>query len=788
MAAPVLLQPQQPSRSDLKEFISRHQLLLQQERDEEEEQTRLLNSNCSPKLLEQRGLSLGGLGVASISVGLGGKSLIELCRPLAYHVNTALPPHSFRSGDPVRIEEHVSGSGGKSKSKAKSDESVGLEGVVSKVTAERVVVAVSEGKDVDLPERLRLLKLANSATFDRMSRTLKHLERIVVPEEVVGGDGGAAADSADAKVAANANVPLVRTLLGMQQPTWGDHVARPISALPEDDPAIRWFGERLNDSQKEAIDFCLRADQVACIHGPPGTGKTHTLVELIFQLLARPAAEGTTLPPRILVTTPSNLALDNLLLRLHALSQQAPYSALLPPGSILRLGHPTRVHRDLIHETLDWRATNSDGGELVRDIGKEINGHLGDLGRKRGEKGAVKGRERGKKWEEVRELRKEYRQREAKVVTNVVRSARVVLATCHTAGAKQLNNLAFDVAIVDEATQAIEAVCWVPILKAKKLILAGDPQQLPPTILAKPDNASKAKKVKESNGKGGAAESVASKDDKQPKPDAAPAGASANASSAEDGQNGKQQSRLRPPRTLETTLFDRLEMLYGAGIKKVLKVQYRMNKNIAAFPATTLYNDDLLSDPSVAEHTLLDLPTIADPTSEDSIDLLGHTVVFFDTAGCEFFERTDGDSKGSIGEGSKSNENEAAIVAKWARKLVASGVPSSEVGIVTPYQAQVSLISAQLQEEFPDMTIGSVDGLQGQERDAIILSLVRSNETGDVGFLGEYRRLNVAMTRPRRQLCVVGDSDTVSKGSSYLKKWMAWLEHNADVRYAGDEV
>lgn len=101
------------------------------------------------------------------------------------------------------------------------------------------------------------------------------------------------------------------------------------------------------------------------------------------------------------------MALDNLLLRLHTLAQQPEYAGLLPPGSILRLGHPTRVHKDLVQETLDWRTANGDDGALVRDVGQEIAGHLNDLGRKRGEKGAVKGKERGKKWEEVRELRKE---------------------------------------------------------------------------------------------------------------------------------------------------------------------------------------------------------------------------------------------------------------------------------------------------------------------------------------------------------------------------------------------
>lgn len=141
-----------------------------------------------------------------------------------------------------------------------------------------------------------------------------------------------------------------------------------------------------------------------------------------------------------------------------------------------------------------------------------------------------------------------------------------------------------------------------------------------------------------------------------------------------------------------------------------------MNEKIAQFPSTTLYDSELVSDPSVAKRTLLDLPTAT--TSEDARDVLEHPVVFFDTNGCEFFERSDdsGSTK-SLGEGSKANENEAAIVAKWARQLVAHGVPSAEVGIVVPYQAQVSLLVSMLRDEFPDMTIGTVDGLQGQERD-----------------------------------------------------------------------
>ncbi|WVN87678.1 uncharacterized protein L203_102864 [Cryptococcus depauperatus CBS 7841] len=745
---PNILEPKVTTDEALSAFIKRHRQLLELERKAEEEQTRLLNSKCPPKLLEQRGLALNGLGVSGISVGLGGKSLVELYRPLVYYTSPVLPPHTFRSGDPVRIEAHVSTT---SKGKLKKDleKESSVEGVIYRCSPEKIVVAVDESKEIDLPDRLRLLKLANSVTFDRMDRTLSHLERLVLPSE-------------GAPYVTAVNFSLINVLLGRQLPQWRQHIvqARDIEksySSFEVEQDIHWLGLNFNDSQKEAIRFCLKAEQVACIHGPPGTGKTHTLVELIFQLLLRPAGPDTTLPPRILITTPSNLALDNILIRLLTLVQNHPYSTIISRDSILRIGHPTRVHRDLVRETLDWKAANGEQGGLLKDVGKELQGHLDELGKNKREKGAVKGRERGKKWEEVRELRKEYRQREGKVVSTVVNGAQIVLATCHSAGSRQLNNMIFDVCVIDEATQAVEAVCWVPILKSKKVILAGDPQQLPPTIMSKDNAPFLPKDIKK------ALERIKPKDD---------------------------VPCLQPPRTLETTLFERLEKLYGPGIKRVLNIQYRMNELIASFPSKTLYDSALISDSSVAKHTLFELPFVDHTKSEEAKYNLEPTVVFFDTAECEFYERIEGEGEipdRSLGDGSKSNENEAEIVINWARMLISLGVSPADIGVVTPYQAQVSLISSQLHEKYPEMTIGSIDGLQGQEREVIILSLVRSNAAGEVGFLGEHRRLNVAMTRAKRQLCIVGDSKTVSRGSKYLKKWMDWLETEADVRWAGEE-
>lgn len=553
-------------------------------------------------------------------------------------------------------------------------EEQGVDGTVYKVSAERIVV-VTEWS-TELPERLRLVKLANTATFDRMDRAIAKLGKLLET-----GD------------------ELTNSLLGITKPEFSKF------------GVVKWYTD-LNQSQEEAVEFCLGAETVAAIHGPPGTGKTHTLVELIYQLLSDERK------PRILIATPSNLALDNILLRLHTLSALPPYDHILPQSAILRIGHPTRVHRDLVSTTLDYKAKNGDDAELIKDISTEIDGYLGRLGKKRGERGAIKGKDRGEVWAEIKELRKEYRKRDGKVVQNIIDKSQVILATCHSSGSRYLNNIDFDICIIDEATQAIEASCWIPILKSKKLILAGDPKQLPPTIKSRVDNL---------------------------------------------------EGSTMLPKALSITLFDRLEMMYPK-IKKVLKVQYRMNDAIAAFPSDTLYDAVLKSDPSVSARTLSHLVPVPD-------DDLSPPVIFFDTNGCDFFERTDeGDST--------SNENEAVIVQTWAKHLVSLGIEPKDIAVVTPYQAQVALISKML--DYPEMTIGSVDGLQGQEREAIILSLVRSNKKGEVGFLNEYRRLNVAMTRAKRQLCVVGDSKTVGKGSKFLKQWMDWLEAEAEVRHAGD--
>lgn len=523
-----------------------------------------------------------------------------------------------------------------------------------------------------------------------------------------------------------------------------------------------------------------------------GTGKTHTLIEIIRQLTSITAVNPR--PMRLLVCGASNLSVDNILERLLALPAPSQGAKLI----VTRVGHPARIipHEGALNSTLEAQAERSDEAALARDVKAELETALGVLSGK-GKGGKMpRGLERKRMWEEVRTLKKEYRERERKIGKSVLQESQVVLATCHSSGGYQLRALEFDVVIIDEATQALEAVCWIPIFKAKKLILAGDPKQLPPTIHSSPRAVSKSFESRSQSTKAsgtgthknlsGTTDPVPQHESIERDSDVERDDVEADGSSAPDtpGPTSKMVSNLRyrglkPPRTLELTMFERLEKMYGPGIKCMLTVQYRMHTKIAEFPSKVMYNSRLITHASVAAHLLRDLPNIT-TTSDD--DILEIPVVFFDTAGCEYFEKLEGEGD----EGSRCNENEATIVHNWVESLVAAGVTLSQIGILTPYQAQVALLSSRLRSLYGhELEIGTVDGMQGREKEAVIISLVRSNDKREVGFLKDERRLNVAMTRARRHLCIVGDSSTVQHGSKYLKDWLAWLEDNADIRYAG---
>ncbi|KAG9307960.1 p-loop containing nucleoside triphosphate hydrolase protein [Chiua virens] len=724
-------------------FISRQRILLSQERDAEIERTSLILSNASPKLLEQRGLALGGLSIVSAAWNF------LFCEAQA---RTFLAPlyrlwnlnNVYRPGDLARIEENVTTTQKKTSTKGKkvqpadadTKSSTAPEGVVYKVTDIRVVIAVdppeSGDVDLDLPERCRVLKLANSVTYDRMDKTIDHLEKIAIPST----------RKPDDKTNYELT-PLIRVLLGMSRPS-----------KPSKLGDISFFDESLNPSQKSAVRFALEAAEVACIHGPPGTGKTHTLIEIIRQFTSNTPDQK---PVRVLVCGASNLSVDNILERLLALPP--PDKGKGTPLKVTRIGHPARVmaREDILEATLEVKAGRSDQAVLAKDVKAELDAALDTLAGKGKGKGAKKprGLERKKMWEDVRALRKEYRQREGGVVKAVLSESQVVLATCHSAGGRQLRDHIFDVVVIDEATQAVEAVCWVPIFKGKKLILAGDPMQLPPTVLSSNKHDRKNSKLaKDSENlkqlkKGQENKRISEKNSTKTERNTAPWTDDKQENMTESSSDGSSDSEsepirgdivfaeetslsalseipmepvekpapkharlLRPPRSLEITLFDRLERMYGPSIKRLLNVQYRMHAQICQFPSDTLYASKLISHSSVRSHLLSDLPntrSFTETRDEDTVkETLGTPVVFFDTAGCEFYERLEGDED----EGSRCNENEAAVVKRWTEKL-----------------AQVTLLSSLLRPEYgSELEIGTVDGMQGREKDAVIISLVRSND------------------------------------------------------------
>lgn len=294
----------------------------------------------------------------------------------------------------------------------------------------------------------------------------------------------------------------------------------------------------------------------------------------------------------------------------------------------------------------------------------------------------------------------------------IIKNAQIVLCTLNGASSHVLKNIEFDVVLIDEATQALESECWIAIQKGKKLILAGDPLQLPPTI----------------------------------------------------------KSQTGPSHPLSVTLFDRLLKVHGEGIKKLLNVQYRMNDAIMHYSSKTLYDSKLVSHSSVASHVLSDLPSVIES------DVTNSPLIFIDSTGQEETESTDEEMI------SKFNVQEAHLVLCHLHELLECNILPSWIGIISPYQAQVHLISKLVKPHYPEIEVSSVDGFQGREKEVIIVSLVRCNDQGEVGFLQSTNRLNVALTRAKRQLCVVGNGKTLARDAS-LKMLVGYLEASAELMW-----
>uniref|UniRef100_A0A3Q2PZH3 DNA-binding protein SMUBP-2 n=1 Tax=Fundulus heteroclitus TaxID=8078 RepID=A0A3Q2PZH3_FUNHE len=635
----------------VEKFVSKTLELLQQEREAEIEETKIWQENISLKDLQNKGVCLLKLQVGSQSTGLYGRTVVVL-EPRKHLGFLSLPSNSFGPGDIVGLYD-PSGC---------SVSSQICTGIVTRISQASVSVAFEDLKDeasFEADGLYNLLKLANDVTYKRMKRALNTLN---------GYRNGPAAS-------------LIHVLFGDAQPSSHSQLS-----------SLEFINSELDDSQREAVSFALSQRELAVIHGPPGTGKTTTVVEIILQAVKQ--------GQKVLCCAPSNVAVDNLVERLARCK-----------AKVLRLGHPARLLESIQKHSLDAVLAHSDTANIIADIRKDIDKAVVGM-KKRSEKG-----ERGNFKRELGELRKELKNRETTAIAQILKSADVVLSTNTGASddgpLKFLPAEHFDWVVIDECAQALESSCWIALLKARKCILAGDYKQLPPTI----------------------------------------------------------KSQTAAAKGLSLSLMERLIQMYGDSVVRMLTVQYRMNSAIMDWASKEMYHGKLTAHSSVEGHLLKDLPAVA-CVEETSTPLL-----LIDTAGCGLSEMEVADEQ------SKGNQGEVDIVALHIKSLIEAEVKANDIAVIAPYNLQVDLLRQKLSGRHPELEIKSVDGFQGREKEAVVLSLVRSNRKGEVGFLAEDRRINVAVTRARRHIAVVCDAQTVGN-HAFLKSLLDHMTEFGEVRTA----
>jgi superfamily I DNA and/or RNA helicase len=433
-------------------------------------------------------------------------------------------------------------------------------------------------------------------------------------------------------------------------------------------PGLAARAARLNPEQERALDLADRALDLALVHGPPGTGKTTVLVEVI----RRAAARG----EPVLATAPSNLAVDNLVERLAEAGVDG-----------VRVGHPARVLPTVLAHTLEARVASHEAARIARGLLAEALELRRSARKRKGRRGPGRFSEARVAERDARALLAEARALEARAEEEVLARAPVVLATLTSLDAPALARRRFALAVVDEATQAVEPAAYLALLRAERAVLAGDHLQLPPTVL-----------------------------------------------SAEAQAGG-----------LGVSLFERLVAAHGEVVKVTLAEQYRMNERIMRYPSEALYGGALRAHPSVADRALDAAP-----------------LEVVDTSGRGFEETT------PEGSDSKQNDGEAELVAAEVERVIALGVAPADLAVIAPYDAQVQLLRQLLAARLDQgLEVDTVDGFQGREKDAVVVSLVRANDAGEVGFLADVRRMNVALTRAKRKLVVVGDAATVARHPFY---------------------
>ena len=448
----------------------------------------------------------------------------------------------------------------------------------------------------------------------------------------------------------------------------------------------------LNRTQEDAVNKVLRAKDVAIVHGPPGTGKTTTLVEAIYETLRR--------ENQVLVCAQSNMAVDWI------------SEKLVDRGiNVLRIGNPTRVNDKMLSFTYERRFEAHPDYTLLWSIRKAIRDLRGH--RKRGDE---------KFHQKLERLKERATELEVRINAQLFGEARVIACTLVGSSNRLLEGQKFGTLFIDEAAQALEAACWIPIRRVSRVIFAGDHCQLPPTI--------------------------------------------------------KSFAALKAG--LGKTLMERIVENHPETVT-LLKMQYRMNEEIMRFSSDWFYGNQVESAPEVKYRSILDLdiPMTWIDTSEFMNEELktqsNHDSSLFTLHSSLFKEEFVGESFGRINKA----EAELTLLAleQYFKKIGKARILDErlDVGVISPYRAQVQYLRRlfKKREFFKPyrhlISVNTVDGFQGQERDIILISLVRANDEGQIGFLRDLRRMNVAITRARMKLIILGDASTMTRHPFYKK-------------------
>ncbi len=620
------------SRKEIQEEISILINLLRREKDEDLKQYNLKIKNTSPNEQRKQGVCWYPIQLEKTTFSSAERPIIRVSRNHEHR-----EAHMFQSGRLVQLFSNY---------KNNDNEYEHVNGVVNQVRDHDMIITLNAN---DTPEwayngKIGVQLLFDDNSYREMETALKSL--LTTSEKNI--------------------EHLKSVLLGDEKANFSPSTSITIAEL--------------NNSQNEALNNVIQAQDVAIIHGPPGTGKTTTVVQAIKETLQKET--------QVLVCAPSNAAVDLLAEKL-----------LLEGISVVRIGHPARVTDEMLNTTLDSKITKHQQYKELKSLRKSADEYK-TLGHKyKRNFGPSEREQRHLLLTEAKRFRAEANLLADYIKKDILDKSRVIATTLVGANNFALKDKTFETVFIDEAAQGLEPACWIPILKAKRVIFAGDHFQLPPTIKS--------------------------------------------FDAAKEG--------------LAITLFEKAINRNKADI--LLSVQYRMNKKIMEFSNREFYNSKLEAHDSVADHTVF----------PDDL-----AIEFIDTAGCGFVEENHPENKSSF------NPEEMELLFTHLSKYIESLKAFKQIeninsiGIISPYKAQVSLLQETYQERNPfgdnfkpKININTIDSFQGQERDIIYISLVRSNENGEIGFLADTRRMNVAMTRARKKLVIIGDSGTIGTNPFY---------------------